>query len=472
MIAPVTAQRSLLQRRNSVTHSLQTMLDGTAVLAIAYYLILHQVGAVTAEYTVFVLLLIGAMAVIYDHFGIYRSNASFTRKALDLFNAWSLAFGALVLLGFITQNADAYSRLVVGQIYLTGYFAQLLLHFTLRSVQVKFMQHVQVDKVAIVGTGRLATYLQGKINNNPWLGQQVVGFVGLDANPPSAQPVAGKAVPPVLGSLEALPQLIHTHGVSIVYFAIPLDASEVLEDLYFQLLDQHVAVHWVPDIFSLRLVNHSVREIAGLPVITLSETPLTGTRLLLKSLEDLVLSSLILLFAAPVLLLIALAIRIDSPGPIFFRQERNGWNGKTFRIWKFRSMHVHQPEGGVVKQAEKDDPRITRVGRFIRRTSLDELPQIFNVITGDMSLVGPRPHAVQHDEEYSLRISVYMARHNIKPGITGLAQVRGHRGETRNVEQMALRVESDIEYINNWSIWLDLSILLRTFGAFTGKNAY
>lgn len=472
MIAPVTAQRSLLQRRNSVTHSLQTLLDGSAVLALAYYLIVHHVGVVTAEYTVFVLLLIGAMAVIYDQFGIYRSNASFTRKALDLFNAWSLVFGALLLLGFVTQNADYYSRLVVGQIYVGGYLAQLLLHFTLRSVQVKFMQHVQVDKVVIVGTGRLATYLQGKINNNPWLGQQVVGFVGLDATPPSVQPVAGKAVPPVLGSLEELPQLIHTHGVSIVYFAIPLDASEVLEDLYFQLLDQHVAVHWVPDIFSLRLVNHSVREIAGLPVITLSETPLTGTRLLLKSLEDLVLSSLILLFAAPVLLLIALAIRLDSPGPIFFRQERNGWNGKTFRIWKFRSMHVHQPDGGVVKQAEKNDPRITRVGRFIRRTSLDELPQIFNVITGDMSLVGPRPHAVQHDEEYSLRISVYMARHNIKPGITGLAQVRGHRGETRNVEQMALRVESDIEYINNWSIWLDLSILLRTFGAFTGKNAY
>lgn len=246
----------------------------------------------------------------------------------------------------------------------------------------------------------------------------------------------------------------------------------MLEDLYFKLLDKHVAVHWVPDIFSLRLVNHCVREIAGIPVLTLSETPLIGTRLMFKALEDFVLSVLILIMITPVLLAIALAVKLDSRGPVFFRQQRMGWNGKIFRIWKFRSMFVHQPEDGVVKQAEKNDPRVTRVGAFIRRTSLDELPQIFNVLTGDMSLVGPRPHAIQHDEEYSRRISDYFARHNIKPGITGLAQVRGFRGETKSVEQMMQRVESDIEYINNWSLWLDLTILVRTTAAFTGKYAY
>jgi putative colanic acid biosynthesis UDP-glucose lipid carrier transferase len=215
-----------------------------------------------------------------------------------------------------------------------------------------------------------------------------------------------------------------------------------------------------------------VREIAGIPVITLSETPLTGTRLLIKSLEDFVLSALILILISPILLAVAIAIKLDSPGPVFFRQQRMGWNGKIFRIWKFRSMHVHQPENGVVVQAQKNDPRVTRVGAFIRRTSLDELPQVFNVLMGEMSLVGPRPHAIQHDEEYSRRIADYFARHNIKPGITGLAQVRGYRGETRDIEQMIQRVESDIEYINNWSLALDLSILLRTTTVFTGKNAY
>jgi putative colanic acid biosynthesis UDP-glucose lipid carrier transferase len=242
--------------------------------------------------------------------------------------------------------------------------------------------------------------------------------------------------------------------------------------VYFKLLDKHVAVHWVPDIFSLRLINHSVREIAGMPVLTLSETPLTGTSLLAKSIEDLLLSAVILVAISPLLMIIALLIKLDSPGPVFFRQERMGWNGKTFKIWKFRTMYVHQPEGGVIKQAERGDPRITRVGAILRRSSLDELPQILNVLVGEMSLVGPRPHAVQHDVEYAQRIAAYFSRHNIKPGITGLAQVRGYRGETREIGQMMRRVESDIEYINNWSVWLDLSILLRTATVFSGKNAY
>ncbi|NES10804.1 undecaprenyl-phosphate glucose phosphotransferase, partial [Pseudomonas laurentiana] len=151
---------------------------------------------------------------------------------------------------------------------------------------------------------------------------------------------------------------------------------------------------------------------------------------------------------------------------------RKGWSGEVFRIWKFRSMVVHQSEDGMVKQAEKNDARVTRVGAFIRRTSLDELPQLFNVLMGEMSLVGPRPHAIQHDAQYSQSIADYFARHNIKPGITGLAQVRGFRGETKDIEQMIHRVDSDIEYINNWSLWLDFVILLRTVFAFTGKQAY
>jgi putative colanic acid biosynthesis UDP-glucose lipid carrier transferase len=163
---------------------------------------------------------------------------------------------------------------------------------------------------------------------------------------------------------------------------------------------------------------------------------------------------------------------MDSPGPVFFQQQRTGWNGKKFNIWKFRSMVVHDSGAGPLKQAEKHDPRITRVGRFIRKTSLDELPQLINVLRGEMSLVGPRPHAIQHDAEYSKRIANYFGRHSIKPGITGLAQVRGYRGETKDINQMIHRIESDIEYINNWSIWLDISILFRTVTALSGKNAY
>ena len=172
--------------------------------------------------------------------------------------------------------------------------------------------------------------------------------------------------------------------------------------------------------------------------------------------------------------MVAIAIKLDSPGPVFFRQNITGWNGKKFSIWKFRSMYAEQQAVEVeeLQQAQENDPRITKVGAFIRKTSLDELPQLFNVLTGEMSLVGPRPHAVQHDVSYSRRVTDYYVRHNIKPGITGLAQVRGFRGETKDMDLMTKRIESDIEYINNWSVWLDIAILVRTTTAFSGKQAY
>ena len=403
MIFEPSSSRSVLQRRSSTSIFIQAGLDSLAVTGVAWYLIDYHIGYITQAYVIMVLLLLGALAVVYDHYAIYRSNVGFAIKAFKLFKAWTAAFCFLVAMAFLTKQSETYSRLLVGELFVIGYFAQLLLHLGTRELQKKFLAHpTQRDNALIIGSGELADFLHQKISNNPW----------------------------------------------------------------------HISVNWVPDIFSLRLINHSVREIAGIPVLTLSETPLMGMRLLLKNLEDRVLAFLILLFAAPVLAIVAIAIKLDSPGPVFFRQQRMGWSGGPFRIWKFRSMKVHQPEDGVVKQAQKNDPRMTRVGAFIRKTSLDELPQLFNVLMGEMSLVGPRPHAIQHDAQYSPDIADYFARHNIKPGITGLAQVRGYRGETKDIEQMIRRVDSDIEYINNWSLWLDFVILARTVTAFSGKHAY
>lgn len=462
-------KRSVLQRRSNISNTIQAALDGLAVMGITWWLIDYHIGLLNADYVIMLLTLVGALAVVYDHYAIYRSNAS---KAVTLFKAWTATFVFLVIMAFLTKQSEQYSRLLIGQLYVAGLLAQLLLHLAVRVLQQSFLKHAhEPESALIIGTGRLANFLYQKISANPWLGERVVGCVSIDGEGIAPVDNSG-AHPVVLGGVADLDALISKHRIRTVYFVTRLDAAEVLEELYFKLLDKHVAVHWVPDIFSLRLINHSVREIAGIPVLTLSETPLTGTRLILKTLEDFVLGSLILFLIAPVLLVVALAIKLDSPGPVFFRQQRMGWSGKIFRIWKFRSMVVHQPDAGVIKQAEKNDPRITRVGAFIRRTSLDELPQIFNVLRGEMSLVGPRPHAIQHDQEYSRRISDYFARHHIKPGITGLAQVRGFRGETKDIEQMVQRVESDIEYINSWSLWLDLTILVRTTGAFTGKNAY
>jgi putative colanic acid biosysnthesis UDP-glucose lipid carrier transferase len=484
MVLPKRPPRSILKRRGSISTAVQTLLDLAAALGLALLLVRQQIGELSVAYSILLLLLGIGMLFAYDQFGVYRSNSSFARKALTLFKAWSLAFAFLLVVGFATKQTDVYSRLLLAQLYLLGYLVQVLLHYFSREIQTRVMRRaVPAENVLIIGTGKLARYLQGKISGNPWLNQQVVGCLELPSGKPlrADKPTAtlyrnsdfaALREAEVIGNLDNMLEVIERHDVRTVYFAIPLGDSDLIEDMYFQLLDRHVAVHWVPDIFSLLLVNHSVREMAGLPVLTLSETPLTGTRLLLKAVEDRALATLILLLVAPLLLLIALAIKFDSPGPVFFRQARKGWSGKVFHIWKFRSMRIHQPEGGVVQQATRNDPRITRVGAFLRKTSLDELPQVFNVLTGEMSLVGPRPHAVQHDEEYSKRIDAYLARHNIKPGITGLAQVRGLRGETRDVEQMQQRIEADIEYINNWSLWLDLSILVRTLGALTGKNAY
>lgn len=482
MVLPARPPRSILKRRSSISTAAQALLDAAAVMGLAYLLIRQHVGPLNADYTVLLLLLLGGMMISYDHFGLYRSNSSHTRKAITLFKAWTLVFGGLLLIAFATKQTDVYSRWVVGQLYVIGYLVQVALHFLIRELQIRLLRRAVVpEKVLIVGTGRLARYLHSKISNNPWLGQQVMGHLELPKNDSRHldDPVTGLREPSDFAGLhqhispfENMLSTIDELGIDTVYFAIPLDASDLIEDMYFSLLDRHVAVHWVPDIYSMLLVNHSVREIAGLPVLTLSETPLTGTRLLFKAIEDFVLSALMLLAVSPLLLIIAVAVKLDSPGPVFFKQARNGWSGKTFHIWKFRSMHVHTPEAGELRQATRGDPRVTRVGAFLRKTSLDELPQLINVLRGEMSLVGPRPHAVQHDMEYSQRINSYFARHNIKPGITGLAQVRGFRGETRDIEQMRQRVESDIEYINNWSLWLDFIILLRTLGALTGRNAY
>lgn len=470
-----TNSRTLLQRRSRLSNMIQQALDGAAVIGITWLLVnLHSndIGGLTNPYMIMLLLLLGILAITYDRFAIYRSNTHFVDKALNLLKAWTLTFLVLVVLAFLTKQSEVYSRYFIGQLYVIGYFAQLTLHFLVKIIYQKVIFHSQqYEKVLIVGQCRLANYLQQKISGNPWIGERVVGFVSLSRDIQSKSELSKSSK--VLGSVDDLTSLIDVHDISTIYIVTPLESSKALEDMYKAIHEKHVSIHWIPDIFSLRLVNHSVKEIAGIPVITLSETPLIGLRLLLKSVEDMALSILILLAISPILILIAIAIKLDSQGPVFFRQNRTGWSGKVFKIWKFRSMRVHQPdEGGKLKQAEKNDNRITRVGKFIRRTSLDELPQIFNVLVGDMSLVGPRPHAVQHDEEYSRRIFDYFARHNIKPGITGLAQVRGLRGETKDIDQMIQRIESDIEYINNWSVWLDISIILRTVLVVTGKDVY
>jgi putative colanic acid biosynthesis UDP-glucose lipid carrier transferase len=417
--------------------------------------------------------LLGSMSVIYDRMNIYRHHGTMTKKAFKLLKAWSSAFAFLLLLAFATKHSETYSRTVIGLLFLFGYFAQVFLHFGFRLLQRQMVSHEANTKALVIGNGALARHLHQRINNNPWMPEEIIGSVlTIDCKETKEPSSESQTDLPTLGKLEEIRSIIKRYEIQTIYIAVSLDSSPLIQKIYFDLLDENVNIHWAPNIFALNLINHSVKELAGIPILTLSETPLIGTHLLVKSIEDRVLSLLMLLLVSPVMLVTAIMIKTESPGPVFFRQERTGWDGKNFRIWKFRSMKLHTEEEGVVKQATREDPRITRIGKFIRRTSIDELPQLFNVMAGQMSLVGPRPHALQHNIEYSKQIEAYLARHRIKPGITGLAQIRGFRGETKELEQMEQRVKYDLEYINNWSLWLDLSILARTPFSLKSDNAY
>ena len=257
-----------------------------------------------------------------------------------------------------------------------------------------------------------------------------------------------------------------------VWIALPLAHEARIREITRLLEDSTVSLNFVPDIFVHSLLNYSIDELAGLPVVNLRSSPVTGAAHALKLSEDILVASLAIVLTAPLMAAIAMAIKLEGRGPVLFKQRRYGINGDEIIMWKFRTMSVLE-DGAQVPQARRGDPRVTRIGAFLRRTSLDELPQFFNVLQGKMSVVGPRPHAVAHNEQYRKLIDRYMLRHQVKPGITGWAQVNGWRGETEKLEKMENRVKFDLEYISNWSIWLDLRIIVLTLcKGLVGKSAY
>lgn len=261
--------------------------------------------------------------------------------------------------------------------------------------------------------------------------------------------------------------------VDDVVVALPWDDARRMAEVMGKLRQYPVDVHLFPDRFNPVLHSRGISLLSGVPMLQLSSRPLTGLRAFAKAAEDRVLGLAALLVALPVMTVVALAIRLESAGPVIYRQKRYGYNNEVFTVFKFRSMYAGADAPGVVVQASRQDPRVTRVGRWLRRTSLDELPQIFNVLNGSMSMVGPRPHAVEHQNYYQHLVDEYRCRHRMKPGITGWAQIHGFRGETKDLDLMRKRVEHDLYYIENWSIFLDLWILLMTpIVCMWGKNAY
>lgn len=262
--------------------------------------------------------------------------------------------------------------------------------------------------------------------------------------------------------LNCLARRVEDSGAREVWLCLPLEMGGAVREIMHALRHQTAEVRFIPEFQDMRLLNHRISEVAGHFALDLSVTSMGETPRFLKRVEDLVLGSLFLLLSLPVCAIIAVVLKLQSPGPVLFKQYRMGSNGRRFKVYKFRSMEVHTEADGVVTQARQGDPRVTRFGAFLRRTSLDELPQFYNVLQGRMSIVGPRPHALAHNEYYKDVVESYMKRHKVKPGITGWAQVNGLRGGTEDIEKMRLRVEHDLWYIDNWSLWLDLRIIALT----------
>jgi putative colanic acid biosynthesis UDP-glucose lipid carrier transferase len=304
-------------------------------------------------------------------------------------------------------------------------------------------------RVAIVGSGAVVDDLRARARAATWSGFDIVSTI------------------PPHGPVDKI------GDVDEVWVALALPDAHLVPGVLRALGKTAANIRFVPDLSTVRLLSHGSTEVLGFAMLDLASTPMTGLNRFVKAIEDRVLAALILVLISPLLVAIAIAVKLTSPGPIIFRQLRHGWNGKEITVYKFRTMVEHAEPDGKVTQASKGDPRVTPFGRFLRQTSLDELPQFVNVLQGRMSIVGPRPHAVEHNHFYEDLVPLYVARHKVKPGITGWAQVNGYRGRTDTVDQMRARIEHDLWYIENWSLWLDLKILLLTIvDGFVHRNAY
>ena len=384
---------------------------------------------------------------------------SIRHESWIILSVWGLTCCVLLAMGFFSKSSIHFSRvaisawIIITPALLVG--ERVMLRYMLRRFR---MLGFNTRSIAIVGGGKSAAQLVEIISSSPWMGLIIEGLYNNDE---------GDEV-----DIGTLMKHVHQNLIDSVYITYPMQYEEKIRRLVEMLADSTVSVHVVPDVFVSELLHARWSSLGRVPLVSVFESPFFGASMLLKRFEDIFLGSLILLLISPLMLLIAVAVKLTSPGSVIFKQRRYGLNGQVIEVWKFRSMSV-QEDGAHVPQAKRNDPRITPLGAFLRKTSLDELPQFINVLQGRMSIVGPRPHAVAHNEEYRKLIHGYMLRHKVKPGITGLAQVKGWRGETDTMEKMEMRVKYDLEYFNNWSLWLDLKIIVLTiFGGMRGNNAY
>jgi len=442
--------------------NLQTQFMILLAFLLAFYARFESLQ-LNSDYIIVLLLGLLIAAVIMPATGAFRHEFrwSVVRKTRRLLAGWALVVTTLVTIAALFKVTSDYSRIWFGYWVLFGgaglFINQLFEHGWLIH---RRKSSKTTRRIVLVGGGKNGRRVEQRILSNRDGELQLVARFGHDWTGENSYPV------------EQLAEYVVAEQISEVWIAVPWEDRDLLESALNTLNESVVDVNVIPDLDQYRLLNQSMVEWDGLPVINLSGTPMTGTELRLKAAFDRLGSLLLLILLSPVFLVLAVLVKLSGTGPVLFRQKRHGIGGEAIEILKFRTMKQHREPQGEVVQASEDDHRVTSIGRILRRSSLDELPQLINVLRGEMSLVGPRPHAIEHNEAFKSRIPKYMLRHKVRPGITGWAQVNGFRGITDTEEKMVLRIEHDLWYIQNWSLWLDLKILLQTPLAMIHRNAF
>lgn len=413
--------------------------------------------------------------LLFPGFGVYETwrGKSLPSMLARVAAAWLVVVATALVLAFTLHRMDAVSRLWFGYSTLISgaliIATKCLAHVALRSVRRRGMNF---RTVAIVGAPGFSRTLLAHLEHAPQAGFKPVCI--FDTSIEAAGTLGARRNRlPVLTDLNAFAAKVREEHVNEVWLALPLSEEHMIYRFTRMFRHDFVNLRFIPDVRSLSLFNHALVDVVGLPTLNLSATPFSSPQMWPKLIFDRLFAAAALLALTPVFIVLAIGIKLSSPGPVFFRQTRKGVDGQPFAIYKFRSMTVHHEAHGQITQAARNDTRITKLGGFMRRTSLDELPQFLNVLLGQMSVVGPRPHAVEHDDLYKDQVYGYMNRYRIKPGITGWAQVNGYRGATTKVEKMETRVKFDLFYIHNWSFWFDMKIVFITiFKGFVGRNAF
>ena len=466
--------RGLLKEYGRMLSMMIRIMDMAVILSAGWLAWVIKFDGMEINFQYLVAILFGVLftPLVFTFFNIYASIRvkGFTGHFINLFQAVCVLTFILGGLAFFTKTGESYSRLWFF-IWMSSALSLLIIYRCCVLLFLRFMRSHGLNerRVVIFGAGELGERFAGTVQQALWTGFHITAFIDDDAEhkPASLHHI------PVLKTPADLSAYLAKENIDELWLALPLHAQTRVQEVLFGLRHMTITMRFVVGLFGLDLLNYSVTDIAGFPVLNIRSTPMIGFNRLIKAIEDRMIAALILVCISPLLILIATGIKLTSRGPIFFRQERLGWDGRVIKIYKFRTMYLHHEEDGKVTQATQDDKRITPFGKFLRRTSLDELPQFINVLQGCMSIVGPRRHALAHNELYKESIHTYMQRHHVKPGITGWAQINGWRGETDTLSKMEKRVEYDLYYINNWSLGFDLKIILLTIlRGFINRNAY